>query len=264
MIDQEIITRLFPTIEVEMFPIFATVATEHTDAVFSAINRIDAVIERFRNAGNEETENALFVANAYKTSIEKYLKTISLILEKKFEASWGALQDSADALRVVKRFADYEVEYLEQRIVSLEELYPYSVFFSIDAVTKPPICSICGLEYNSSQCFHIAGELYGGVMAHKRIDEFIEVMSVACVKNPENKRCVIQYGDDAPQFRLISLFSDFYQTQRLPFGAFSCVRKEDNRIGIILDGRYLPETMLNSAARKTDSDSELMKLCDIT
>lgn len=193
----------------------------------------------------EDELNSTFVAQSYLESQIKYVETWLLLTKGKYSESWITLQNAASLLRLVKRFANYCVASLEARILSLEVLYPYYVFFSIDAIAETPKCSICGLRIDSKECLHQTGHLYNGQLAHRVIDKIIRIESIAYVQNPEDKKCVIQYENEGQQFELIRGVANMLIDEEMPLGSFFEAKQTGNEIKLLLDTGYLSKKQIN-------------------
>ncbi|MCP3923349.1 MAG: hypothetical protein GY714_12265 [Desulfobacterales bacterium] len=174
------------------------------------------------NITNEELDE-LFVFKSYISFLLEYNLTWKMIRENRFSKSWNHLQNSMDYLRAVKKFSKTTdnskfIPFFEDQLINLESLYPYKVFFSIGCITEKCTCSICGENIDSLECPHIKGELYGGVMACAIIEKS-EINHVAMVKNPKDKRCVVQYDDQSEQFKLIRYLSNLLDSKKItPLG----------------------------------------------
>ena len=148
-----------------------------------------------------------------------YNATWNLISEAKFGLSWGKLQDAIDCLRNLKKFCLKDKSYnhlrfFEHQLVNLEKLYPYEIFFSIGAIAENVRCSICDKDINSLECPHIKGELYNGKLAVGIIENVKELNHVAIVKNPANKRCVVEYKDTDEQFDHIRYLANLLNSRQ--------------------------------------------------
>jgi len=159
--------------------------------------------ERGDSEADESTLAGLFVADRFIGLVAAYCRVWPLIADGQFSGSWLVLQDAMDSLRLVKRFSDLDVSFFESSLVELESAYPYGLFLSVGMRVEFFECSICGADIDSADCPHRRRELYQGVMACAIAREVAELDHVSLVEHPEDKRCVVQYEDDGPQFRLI-------------------------------------------------------------
>lgn len=83
---------------------------------------------------------------------------------------FGPAKDQVEHLRLVERVA-----------------FPYQAHFtSLGAIVGREVCTICESEYGT--CDHLAGELYDGYMCASRCEEIKEVLHLAIVLNPRDKR----------------------------------------------------------------------------
>lgn len=172
--------------------------------IASQIEELHAKIEILRKSSNNETFlNALFVSDKYIHLINNYCRTWQLIYEEKYSESWNTLQNCLDAIRLVKRFSNIDVVFLERQLLELESAYPYNLFASIGIRVRMFECSICGKDIDSKECPHRRLGLYSGVMAYGIAKEITSWDHVALVEYPVDKRCVVQFEDTDPQFRII-------------------------------------------------------------
>lgn len=167
----------------------------------------------------DEVINEVYVIHRLVDFLSAYSSAWRNICEAKFANSWSGLQSSMDHLRSVKKFTKVNstgaIGYFEDQLVELEKLYPYNVFFSIGVSVDCFECSICGKDIDSLECEHVKGELYRGKMAHGIAKNVGSVDHVAMVKHPEDKRCVVKYDDDGPQFNVVRYVSDLLKSKQM-------------------------------------------------
>lgn len=168
------------------------------------------------------------------------------LLNKDYRASWNSLQDGMNNAVFVGRFTPVgrrlDIPDVIELLEDYECLYPYSLFFSSEFVIAKSHCSICGKSMQSPQCLHRRGQLYYGEVAVEIVDEIKEFQAVSLVKNPENKKCVIEsLGGKPVSFDMLKEFLDmnFPWLQR-----FSITKTTERRINpdIIMTGRNSPCT----------------------
>ena len=81
----------------------------------------------------------------------------------------------------------FHVEFVAKHVRQWQELFPYRVFFSTELIEKKISCGICGARRSPrSSCGHRVGEIYGGEMCVRRIEE-AELLGMAMVSNPVHK-----------------------------------------------------------------------------
>lgn len=163
--------------------------------------------------------NEYYILKAYIKFLVSYSNTWQCIYEKQFSASWEWLQGSIGHLRDIKKFAynskGKHVEFFEDQVLCLEELYPYGVFFSIGAVVDHFECSICGKDIDSMECIHRKGALYSGEVAVAIARNITKLDHVSIVEHPVDKCCVPKYEDDDPQFNVLRYFSELLTSNKL-------------------------------------------------
>lgn len=167
----------------------------------------------------DEVLNEVYVVNRFVDLLSSYSTTWLNISKKKYAASWGSLQSSMDHLRSVKKFTNGTssiiLDYFENQLIELEKLYPYKIFVSMGASVEWFECGICGKDIDSLECEHIKGELYRGKLAYATAKKIGNIDHVAMVKYPQDKRCVIQYDDDGPQFKLVRYVTDLLTSKTM-------------------------------------------------
>jgi hypothetical protein len=171
-----------------------------------AVSDLKAQLQKEREspAFTEESYlNDLYVLDRYVDFLGRYGRLWEEICGQKFSDSWSLLQDALGLLRILKKFSHIPLEFFEVQLTELEKLYPYEIFISAGLVVEGLECTICGFDIDSDQCSHIRGELYAGKMARAHVQKVVRFDHAAFVKNPEDKRCVVQYEDTGHQFNVI-------------------------------------------------------------
>lgn len=165
--------------------------------------------ERESPASTQESYlNDLYVLDRYLQFLCSYGALWERIHDQKFADSWVCLQDCLDLLRVLKRFSDIHESFFEVQLTELEKMYPYEIFFSTGMIVEGLECSICGFDVDSDQCSHIRGQLYAGKMASAIVQKVVQIDHGSLVRNPMDKRCVVQYEDTGHQFNVIRYLSN--------------------------------------------------------
>lgn len=168
------------------------------------------------------------------------------LLSKDFRQSWDVLQDTLNNALFVGRFTPVDRRLDVPGIIGLledyESLYPYTLFFSPEFVITESHCSICGKSMQSLSCSHRRGQLYRGEVAIEIVDRIKTLQAVCLVKNPEDKKCVIEDIDGKPlAFNMLEEFLEmgFPWLQR-----FSITKTIERRIdpNIVMTDRNSPCT----------------------
>ncbi|EKS8361261.1 SEC-C domain-containing protein [Bacillus cereus] len=180
---------------------------------FSSIEICRQIKEQAVRLKNEEVANSMFVVAEYCKMFKCYSNYWIALMEERFQDSWVLLQDTIDKIINVNKFTEnhsaYKIDKFNELFYTLEKLYPYKLFASIEAVIKTKICSICGKNAIGLDCLHITGSLYWGEMANVLCKD-IALKAVAIVTHPLDKRCVMELSDDnrteAEKFQLLNYF----------------------------------------------------------
>lgn len=165
------------------------------------------------NATKEQDKNEGYIWGVFFTFFTKLSSFWQDIENKKYYNSWVALQDSLDSLRSIKKFYVFQsitISFFEKQLLSLEKLYPYSIFSSIGFIESNHECSICHNDMDSDACEHLRGDLYSGEIAYAIVRKIEKLDHIALVHSPLDKRLVVGINDEHPSFKifidLISLF----------------------------------------------------------
>lgn len=149
---------------------------------------------------DERLANSQMVYKQYFLTFCMLSRFFGSLKDKQYKKSWDILQDCFAQIRIVGKFVDLdkrrELPQLYDLLSSYEELYPYSVFASSEYVIGKSRCSICGKSMQGLECPHIKGYLYWGEFATEIIEEITTLHAVCLVKHPDDKRCVLELGDD--------------------------------------------------------------------
>jgi hypothetical protein len=166
--------------------------------------KLGALVNDYEKSGTnnhpDEFYNDCFIFDRFASLLNRYAQYWSQICDGFYPGSWDTLQDVLNSLRLLKRFSNFDrtslFKFLERQAQALEPLYPYKFFSSIEAVVSRVDCNICGRNMESLECEHIAGELYRGKLAYGIVKEFKDLLSVALVENPQDKRCKMMAIND--------------------------------------------------------------------
>ena len=197
------------------------------------IGRMRILLNEARTAHLSEPDevfNDLFLLEELLQLFEHYGKFWFLLANFKFTDSWNELQNAFDSIRLIRRFTDIDISGIEDQLYEIESAYPYEIFFSIGVIVEKFECSICGEDIDSFDCIHRKGELYRGQMAFGKAKNIERLDHVAMVKHPVDKRCVISYENDAPQFEVVRYISSLLSSKQLKISKFGGIAWVKRRI----------------------------------
>lgn len=167
---------------------------EQAQTLFESIQKIAIELN------DERFANSLYVFKEYFKlfcNIGQYFFTLQ---NKEYRESWNRLQDCLGNAKHLGRFIELperlEVPDIIDLLISYEKLYPFNIFSSSEYVVSKSHCSICGKSMLGLDCPHIKGNLYWGEVAIEVIDEIATLQAICIVKNPEDKRCILESQDD--------------------------------------------------------------------
>jgi hypothetical protein len=171
------------------------------------------------NERDNQCLNDLYVFKTWVQLFDAYKLLWETIVHGEFSTSWSHLQDALDDVRLIKKFVtdptDNRIQFFENQLLELEKLYPYKIFASVAITIEWFECSICGKDIDGHECPHMPGELYEGKMASGIAHNILTMDHTALVENPDNKRCVVEYDNSAPQFKLIRYLSRLITDKRM-------------------------------------------------
>jgi hypothetical protein len=174
-------------------------------------------------SSSDDVLNDIFVLEKYVKLFGEYGFLWRQIASSQFSESWSNLQCAFELIRLIRRFSCVNVSAIEDQLYALESLYPYNIFFSMGAVVEQFECSICGKDIDSFECMHRKGELYRGQMAYGIARNIVQLDHFSVVEHPVDKRCVVSYSNDAPQFSAVRYLGDLLTSKTLLVSNFGGV-----------------------------------------
>ena len=196
---------------------------------------------------NESFANALWAYEQLLTIQDEYISAFNHIINSKYYEGWCCLANVEKIIHFLKphyrsAYKCFYVDFIDEQTTKFQALFPYRIFFSIEAVAIRKTCSICGVEIKlRSACEHKTGQIYHGRFCGRRIEK-VKLPAVSLVTSPEDKRCVAFAGGAGTQdnydyslvrclvSELKSPFDkwDFTETKkRLPHSQFTSVASGD-------------------------------------
>lgn len=150
---------------------------------------------QFIEQKKETLSNTLFhfqcVINALKSNLELWI----FIKEQNYDGAWKKLVDAQEYLEVAYRIDGdhYGIDDLFNDLLQIEKLiFPgWPLYNSSGFVEKGGKCSICEEKYG--ECEHLEGFVYMGRLCRRIEREFVRFDHSALVKNPYDRRCIIQW-----------------------------------------------------------------------
>lgn len=188
---------------------------------------------------DEKLANAQYVFRNYFLMFSNLMSYFLLLSEKKYKESWIRLQDCIDDAQYVGKFSEnrFDIPNILELLRQYEKLYPYKLFASSEIVITKSHCSICGKSMQSLQCQHIKGNIYWGEPAIEYVDDMKEIQAICIVRNPENKRCVLELANDERDeidiFKKLNLYLELGLPRLQKFSIKSEIenrRREKNKI----------------------------------
>lgn len=148
---------------------------------------------------NENFANSLWAYEQILYIQDKYILAFNHMKSGEFYNGWCCLARVEKAIYFLtphyrSAYKGFHVEFISDVTAKFQLLFPYRLFFSIEAVNKLRTCSICGTEIKlRSSCGHKPGHIYNGECC-ARIVHKLDVPAISLVTNPEDKCCVAFAG----------------------------------------------------------------------
>lgn len=178
---------------------------------------------------DEDSLNDLAILGYFLGFLSDYVAFWRKVVTLQYDASWTALQDVLDSIRLLKRLGSFDLARFETQLVDLEATYPYTMFASIGGVAGRVECSICGKDIDSFECTHRAGTLYMGKLARGLVREFRELNHVALTENPADKRCVMKVQGKSYEYPAIDWLAANLSAKRFAVSDYSHVEMSQRR-----------------------------------
>ncbi len=202
------------------------------------VERLDIIKSEAKKKGlDEELANAVFVLKCVVDLFYSYSEYVKKIELDKYRESWNDLQDCIDSLGVFEKFCESPlIDCLANYFAKIEKLYPFKLFNSIEMKVIAEDCSICGKSMLKAECEHIQGELYWGEMAKPIVKKVEQIVGVAVVSNPKDKRCILELVDetitDEDRFRALIFCKDILTLPFVYFDIHETITDELDEYGI--------------------------------
>lgn len=150
---------------------------------------------QFIEQKNEFFANMFFhfqcVLNAIRSNLELWI----LIKDQKYYEAWVKLVDAQEYLEVALRIDGdhYGINDLFDVLQQIERLiFPgWPLYNSCGFIERGGKCSICNEKFGN--CEHLEGIVYMGRLCQRINREFVRFDHSALVKNPYDRRCIIQW-----------------------------------------------------------------------
>ncbi|MDX7539264.1 SEC-C metal-binding domain-containing protein [Serratia marcescens] len=179
---------------------------------------ISSINSSKEKTSSEQEKNEGYIWSVFFTLFIKVASFWREIERKNYYDSWVSLQDALDTLRQVKKFYRQEsivIDFFEKQLLSLEKLYPYTIFSSIGFIEDGHECSICKNDMDSDKCEHLKGELYSGEVAYAIVRKIERLDHLALVYTPLDKRLVVGINDSHPSFSVFSDLMSFFDNKKM-------------------------------------------------
>jgi len=172
------------------------------------IEKYKPLIENEKKLCKQNNDEKLLLLIWYCLSIiqafEIYHEVFILLKKREYYNAWNELAQIEGIINCIKKnIPDYSkyvaCSFLENKIVKLQNIYPYKLFTSVVLTDTKEECSICGSTMNPfTGCEHIRGKVYQGELCYSIIndgkwvgDDFVE--------KPADKSAVAFIGIDDPE-----------------------------------------------------------------
>ena len=146
---------------------------------------------------NDETQaNEIWCLETVSRIQQLFISAYNLIKNGKHFEAWNSYDAIDINLSFLRKHFDYSnnlynLEFIEEYTKNIQQLFPYHLFMSREAIIKKESSSICGrINTIRNRCEHEVGELYMGEMC-SRVVEDVEFLALSIVTNPFDKYTVL-------------------------------------------------------------------------
>lgn len=172
-----------------------------------------------------------------------YIKAFHNIKIEEYREAWNQLEQCEIKYVFLKNNSSEEYlnnsrsEFIKDRVVKLQSLYPYCVFASPGFKVGYHTCSICDHKVRPrSRCEHKKGKIYNGELCLHVVHD-LEWLEISIVTKPVQKYSVI-HDDSTLDFTLLKGLSKYldnafeywdldWTTMKFPIERFTSVAKGD-------------------------------------
>jgi len=159
------------------------------------ISRISAIKSKAVSNGDEKTAKNLWCLESVAEIQQYYLEAFTKIKNGQFFEAWCSLEQVELALNRLRRhfvdeWTNLRLDFIDQKVVSLQSLYPYRIFMSPELIEHEKVCSICERPISiRSPCGHRVGEIYEGKWCGRIVTK-CDFVGMSFVETPLQKYSV--------------------------------------------------------------------------
>lgn len=153
------------------------------------------------DAGDEARAKELWCLEETLKAQNDYMQAFESIRAGDYYQGWCALERAEIALHYLRRhfldqWKEFSLDFIELHIERWQGVFPYNNFGSPEILEHEKECTICNQKIQiRNHCGHIAGEIYGGELALRRITKADFLGFAIMVKRPVQKYSVIFLSD---------------------------------------------------------------------
>lgn len=173
---------------------------------------------------NEEEANELWRVEHRLLVFYEYSELFLLLNKGDFYKAWCKTEEIELVIENISiNYPEDSIitQFVLQRILKLQQLYPYRLFTSTEIVVKECECSICGAKLTPRRhCNHQLRKVYNGEMC-RHIVRKVNLLGISIVSNPEHKSSVLfaksNDGNQTDQYdystvkALLTIWKDTFQ-----------------------------------------------------
>ena len=153
------------------------------------------------DAGNEARAKELWCLEETLDAQQTYIQAFKSIREGSYYEGWCALERAEITLHYLRRhfldhWKEFSLDFVEAHVERWQGVFPYNNFGSPEILEHEKECTICNQKIQiRNHCGHIAGEVYGGELALRRITKADFLGFAIMVKRPVQKYSVLFLSD---------------------------------------------------------------------
>jgi SEC-C motif len=146
-------------------------------------------------AGDEAEAKRIWCLEHAAESQQLYHKAFSRITSGQFFEGWCTLEQVELALNRLRLhgaedWATFRLDFIDEKTVSIQSLYPYKLFLSPEIIEQEKKCNICDCVISiRNPCGHRVGEIYKGEYCCRIVTKS-EFVGISFVESPVQKYSV--------------------------------------------------------------------------
>ena len=172
-------------------------------------NHLSETKQQYVDCGDQSKAKAVWCLEIIGSIQDDFIATFQSLKKGDYKNAWDCLERCENLVVGLDRhFADnraeFGVEHVRRHTHQLQQLFPLKWGISPGYLNREVLCSVCETKRGlRSNCGHINGEIYDGIMCHDKITK-MEILHIALVDSPAQRYSVIwPENEDGPEFKML-------------------------------------------------------------